>query len=232
MKEFSENYRSKIEACKSAVEQLGADLQEILDKYDGQTFPNSQQSKGEMFSNVLLRASLSDDEHDFLEQHCNLAHHKDNRTPQEYGADLIMGWVVEDAVLAAIEQKGHFPILSGHDRYREFLTPKQISTQADIEVDIRGTRKTIEVFADWKQTWAKQNHADLRDNKYEALVAKQAILFGISPLDSKGFVLRFPESKDLFERVFNPAYHKMSYRCSSVKEHLISLDKAFEELIN
>jgi hypothetical protein len=227
---FSSVYEAKIDACVRATEMLRVKVKDILSKYRHETMPDSNISREDLFLRIMNKASNEGD-YDYITNKCNLVHHMDSRTPFEYGVDLVLGWVIEDAAIFALSQKGQVAVLSGEDRYREFLNPRKISTQPDIRLSIKGRDRYIEIFADWKGTWGKQNHADLRDNKYNKLLQENAILFGISPIDQTGFVIDMEVERDLFVEGFIPAYRKQGYIFKGIRSRLEPLNVAVSKIV-
>jgi hypothetical protein len=225
--ELSEVYTQKIAACIKSIKLMSSTPTKVLAKYEGRNFPDSNVSKSTVFGEVLS-SSLSTATVDFMNESCDLPHHRDRRKPFEYAVDLILGWMIEDAVLGRIDDSGVTCVLSGHDRYREFLPPLKISSQADISIEVNGKDKLLEVFSDWKGTWRKQNHADLRDNKYKRLVEDSAYLLGIAPLTQEGFLFDFEHEPMAFEASFIPAYRKSGFTNHDIRDRLRPLDDILE----
>lgn len=231
MSEYLNNtYQAKIDACLKAVNMLGVSVKKIVKKYRSQIMPDSSISREDLFEGIMDK-NPTRDHFDYVTNKCNLVHHMDSRTAFEYGVDLILGWIIEDAAILALSQNGQVAVLSGEDRYREFLNPRKISTQPDIRLSIKGRDRYIEIFADWKGTWGKQNHADLRDNKYNKLLQENAILFGISPIDQTGFVIDMEVERDLFVEGFIPAYRKQGYIFKGIRSRLEPLNVAVSKIV-
>lgn len=228
--QMTETYQRKTLSCKTAIERLGCDVNELIGKYSGIVFPDGGPDKDDCFRQVLA-GTLSDEAFGYLERICSLSHHRDSRRPYEYGIDLMLGWLIEDAVLSVIQNKGNRAILSGEDRFREFLSPRQISTQPDIRIQFKSGERLLEVFADWKGTWRDANHADLRDNKYKRLKQEKAVMFGIAPLTTEGFLIDFVHP-DNFRENFIFAYHKMGFTLKGVREILKPLNEIVLTLLN
>lgn len=224
-------YQKKINSCLSAIHQIGFDLQSIKVKYGNENFLNSDVSKFELFNSVLSQ-ELHSVHIDFLIKKCSLTYLKDKRTPFEYGIDLILGWILEDAVYQKLYEAGFDLNLSGNDSQREFLAVKNISSQPDIQIQTIPP-KSLEIFADWKGTWRKYGHADLRDNKFQSLKNKEAYLLGISPINSEGFLIDFSSQSNLFEYVSAIwGYgNKPGYSCGSIKTQLKPLNETLSNLI-
>ena len=52
------------------------------------------------------------------------------------------------SVYGEVKEKGKKAILSGNDRYREFLSQQKISTQPDINVRFNSGDRLLEVFSE------------------------------------------------------------------------------------
>lgn len=229
MIELSPNYRQKVEACRECLRLIGVQEETLLARYAGASFPDSEISKQNAFREVL-NCALSQGTDEYMHKACNLTRFRDTRTPTEYAVDLVLGWLIEDAVLVRLDGAGGSKaVLSGHDRFREFLPPRKISTQPDIRIGSLG--RLVEVFCDWKDTWQKKGHADLRDNKAHKLLQERAILVGIAPLSRQGFTMDFSSGLNGFEPAFIPAYRKQGYTCKSVRDCLRPLDDVMDAVL-
>ncbi len=226
---LSEVYSKKVDSCIQAIGHLKCDLQRMMQKYEGEHFDGGPE-KSICFARIIEK-QLDDDTRDYLNQRCNLPHLRNGRPAYEYGIDLMLGWLIEDAVLLVLEERGRRPVLSGHDRYREFLTPRKISTQPDIRVEFASGARLLEVFADWKGTWRSKNHADLRDNKYAKVKREQAVMLGIAPITAEGFLIDFAKD-DLFEPSYIGGYRKMGYTFKGVRTVLMPLEKVIDDLLS
>ena len=229
MERLSETYCNKVNSCIKAIESLGYDVNKLVAKYSGQHFPQGP-DKSRCFGQVIIQ-KLSDKIHGYMDEKCSLAHHRDSRMPYEYGIDLILGWLVEDAFILLMEEKCKKAILSGNDRYREFLHPRKISTQPDISFMSQKGPRMLEIFADWKGTWRNKNHADLRDNKFKKLREHDAVMVGIAPLTTEGFIVDFSKGNQGFEESFIPAYRKTGYTCKNIRDILKPLKEVVTELL-
>lgn len=227
--ELSETYEKKVDACIEAIKRVGYDVVDIVASYRGEHFPNGPE-KAACFAQIVGK-HLEADMHGYMESQCNLGHFRDARQPYEYGIDLVLGWLIEDAVLLLLKEKGRKAILSGEDRYREFLSPRKISTQPDILVRFGAGERLLEVFCDWKGTWRTQNHCDLRDNKYAKLKQKAAVMIGIAPTTSEGFLIDYSKD-DEFKEGYIPAYRKLGYTFKGVRSILRPLEEVLKDLLD
>jgi len=228
---INNTYHIKIQSCLKALNQIGFDIQSIKSKYGIESFSNTNISKTDLFTNALA-SQLNPSQIEFLNQKCSLTYFKDKRTPVEYGIDLMLGWLIEDAIFQTLSKAGFNSTLDGNDRRREYLTANNISTQPDILIQTTPP-KSLEIFADWRGTWRKYGHADLRDNKFVSLKNKKAYLLGICPIDSEGFLIDFSSQSNLFEYVsaIKGYGNKPGYSCVSIKTQLKPLNEVISNLI-
>jgi len=231
MNGLSETYLGKIASCNRALNLVGVTRQSLLQKYDGVRFRDSSLSKRAVFE-CLLEGNLEAATLDYFTAKCApLIHFRDSRKPHEYAVDLVLGWLIEDGLLAVLKARGLRVKLDGRDRHREILGEFQISAQPDLRVETATGSRVVEIFADWKGTWRRKNHADLRDKKFGKLVSERAVMLGVSPITAEGFVIDFGRSNHGFRENFIAAYDKRGYTKTGVCEDLVPLDRAVSNLV-
>lgn len=229
---LSSYYLSKIEACCLMIKYLGISVNEILFFYKGQNFRDSKVQKEKVFTEIL-NSNISDFNLSFLNKRCDLIHHRDKRQSFEYGVDLVLGWMIEDAILHLLKKNGRRCMLNGEDRYREFLTALEISTQPDIKIiKNNGEISLLEIFSDWGGIWRKYNHADLRDNKFLKLQREKAILLGISPRTNEGFLIDFEHNHESFQKSYIKGYNKMGYTHKNIRTKLLPINQILSDLLS
>ena len=166
----------------------------------------------------------------------NLTRFRDRRTGVEYAIDLIIGWISEDGLLKYFINLNQEAVLSGNDRYREFLNPRQISAQSDIILSGKSNNFKLEYMNDWTNTWKNRNHLDLRENKYLKLLDEKAIFLGISPLSQEALVVNFGNIKNniSWKRIAAhfPYGGKPAWQLENPKNLMLSLDKSLEIIFN
>ena len=227
---LTNDYSEKIDACINSVKSLEVSPKSILERYGSISFEDSEVLKRDAF-NQVLKKSLSKEVFDLFHDRCNLSWLKDRREPFEYAIDLILGWIIEDAIVTHVGRRGLDVELDGEDRYREFLTPQKISTQPDLKITNGRESRVVEVFSDWKGTWRRKGHADLRDSKWRKLRHEGALMLGIAPHNSEGFLLDFAEGDNDFVESFIPAYRKNGYTNSNIQESLVPFSVAVDRLV-
>lgn len=222
-------YQEKAAACLSAMKALGCKPADVVGRYANECFPDSDVSKASFFADVL-RAAVRTRFVRFADERCDLPHFKDHRSPIEYAADLVYGWMIEDAVVARLIAAEGVVVLHGEDRHREFLPARRISSQPDLQIGLRP--RLLEVFADWTNHWVRRRTFDLRDAKYERLRGESALMFCISPGPGLGCVLDFADDTAGFEPAFIPAYRKNGYTSRTIADRLRPLDEAVGRIID
>ena len=222
---ISDTYSKKIDSCLNALDQLEIKVETIIQKYKNIKMPESEIIKSEFFKSILEK-NLNDQHIIYMNNKLEkLQHFKDHRKPHEYGIDLVLGWIIEDGVLELLRQSEIHSILTGNDRYREFLHPRKISTQPDIEIKTNKTnKKLLEIMFSWKDTWSKKGHIDLRDNKLKKLVEHKALFLGIEPISCLAFLIDFAKEQKDWEKGRISGYGgKMGYTNNNIKKHLKNL---------
>ena len=222
---ISETYSKKINSCLNALTQLEIQLETIIKNYKGNKMPESEIDKSEFF-NSILKKNLKEEHITYMNNKLEkLQHFRDHRKPYEYGIDLVLGWIIEDGVLELLKQSEIHSILTGNDRYREFLHPRKISTQPDIEIETnKKNKKLLEIMFSWKDTWNKKGHIDLRDSKLKKLKEHKALFLGIEPMSSLAFLIDFEKEQSDWEQTRISGYGgKIGYTNNNIKKHLKSL---------
>ena len=222
---ISETYSKKIDSCLNALTQLEIQLETIIENYKDKKMSESEIDKSEFFKSILKK-DLKEEYITYMNNKLEkLQHFRDHRKPYEYGIDLVLGWIIEDGVLELLKQSEIHSILTGNDRYREFLHPRKISTQPDIEIETnKKNKKLLEIMFSWKDTWNKKGHIDLRDSKLKKLKEHKALFLGIEPMSSLAFLIDFEKEQSDWEQTRISGYGgKIGYTNNNIKKHLKSL---------
>ena len=222
---ISETYSKKIDSCLNALTQLEIQLETIIENYKDKKMSESEIDKSEFFKSILKK-DLKEEYITYMNNKLEkLQHFRDHRKPYEYGIDLVLGWIIEDGVLELLKQSEIHSILTGNDRYREFLHPRKISTQPDIEIETnKKNKKLLEIMFSWKDTWSKKGHIDLRDSKLKKLKEHKALFLGIEPISSLAFLIDFEKEQSDWEQTRISGYGgKIGYTNNNIKKHLKSL---------
>lgn len=195
---FGQKYIKKTRAMRRFLRESSLSPSELLIPYRGKSF-RAGLPKSMLFVQVLA-CQISDD----CERYLNwvlgrpeLKHHRDGRTPVEYGMDLVLGWLKEDAVVALLGKHGMSATLSGSDRRREFLGASSVNSEPDLTVFFGSASRKIEVVYDASGTWKDQDRCDLRGKKLERVRSERGLILGVDILNSEAFVYNPHGNSDL-----------------------------------
>jgi hypothetical protein len=236
-KEENLKIAKKISSFDILLTQLNITRDDVLNLYNNSYFRDTTLSKKDVFHRVLT-GTLTKEDKEFLTECGNKVNdrQKDKRTASGYAIDLIIGWLIEDAILAFILLKGIPAKLQGADNKREFLNQSELDTMPDIII----SDKQIEVVCDWTDYWMRTGKGDLRDNKFNRLVKEDAFLLGLSPISGMGFLINVSEQIHGFEYISSiygyggkPGYttNKMAEFMKPTINVLENLCKIFEEKV-
>jgi len=102
-----------------------------------------------------------------------------NRLPEEYFAELLAGWFIEDVIKSELERKGFVTELKGVDRERKvlFVKPNNMGDY-DLEVEIEKERFLLEMQRVGKLTKTRKGlfKTVLKSHKYEGGNSNEKIL--------------------------------------------------------
>jgi hypothetical protein len=228
---FRQEWIDKAGSVREVILQLDLVDVDILDEYSGEAFSDGE-SKHLVFSEILAGAP-SDATIRYLVRRLTegFGHYRGERSGAEYGADLVLGWIVEDAFRLWAIDAGIASKLVGHDRNREFLEPGKISAASDFLVGIRMPRK-LELATDYKGHWKKYNKYDLRDSKFKKLCDESALLFLIDMANSKGAVLDLADRGHLEVEFteYHFIYKKPAYTIKGIRDILLTIPEAADHL--
>ncbi len=161
---------------------------------------------------AILEAEIEDSgrlQAQYPEVYANLltcAHQRDNRTPLEYGQDLVASWVFEDVFYRYLRDRlphsGMNVKLSGADRRREILSSANVSASSDYLLSFNGRDAYLELVNDYHGYWAKNLQCDLRDSKWDHLCRlaspdRPSLLLGLDLTNNKYFLMNVRESQDV-----------------------------------
>ena len=136
-------------------------------------------------SNIIIlegnEASLRENHLQIYNNLLSCRHHSDNRTPIQYGQDLVASWVFEDYFLNELKDTGLNISLSGADRNRAILPNRRTSTSSDYIITMAsGCQIQMELVNDYTGFWARTGKLHLRDNKYPRLRDNGCLLLAIA----------------------------------------------------
>jgi len=139
-------------------------------------------------------------------------HQRDKRTIEEYAKDLVSSWLYEDTVL--IYLKDNFKInLYGADKERKILPNSKVSSDSDFCINIHDKLINIELVNSYTNYWKAYQRIDLRDNKFEKLKDKQAILVCIDIYNKEFYLIDLKQNNDNIKYIsYHQPYGKPAYQ--------------------
>lgn len=230
MATVSASYRAKTTTVLQIIADLGCTWNDILQRYVGTKFASGYE-KSEIFQSLL--------DGDF--QHPGLValnlhmtkhfeHIRGNRTGLEYAFDLVLGWIVEDAFDEAHTRLEIEHELSGADSDRNFLAPSAISANSDFIVG--NPPRSLELASDYSGHWKNYDSYDLRDSKFEKLVAQQSKLFLLDGPNRRAGILDLANGNTVKNtRIpMHIVYKKPATRILEINSHLMDIGTALQSL--
>lgn len=139
-------------------------------------------------------------------------HQRDKRTIEEYAKDLVSSWVYEDTIL--IYLKDNFEIeLYGADRERNVLPSSKVSTDSDFCLKKNDELISVELVNSYTNYWKAYQRIDLRDNKFEKLKKKQALLICIDIFNKEFYFVDLKKSNENIKYIqYHEPYEKPAYQ--------------------
>ena len=125
------------------------------------------------------------------------SHNMDKRTPLEYAQDLVSNWLLEDFIISKLNKFGYNAYCSGKDKERKILKNDKVGTEPDITIEKDGKTYPLELCANYDGYWTRLNKIDLRDSKYNNMVANNDILVAISFKDRQFAVIDITNYKNI-----------------------------------
>ena len=203
---------------------------DVFSKYENKFFNGNDYSKIRFFEDVVFNKLQNKNEDYIIKKCASLKHHMDRRSPLDYGLDLLYGWIIEDIIEKLLFNNGFDVFISSADADREFLPSKLIKANSDFHISKKGVEREVEILVDWKETWSKYNHLDLRDNKYLNLKKNNAILFGVAPQSNNFLIIDLSKPNLPFKENFIKAYGKKGFSIMDVKKYLMNFDEVILKL--
>jgi len=189
MRLLSSKHLNKINVTKRFInDNLDMDLVQFIDNY----YKNN--SLHDIFIKIINN-NFDQETIDFLKERLgNMNRFRDQRTAEEYACDLLLGWIVEDAITYLLDKLGYKSEVVSEDRKREFL--KRPSAKIDICIDLsKGKEALIELVADNTGFWRKNKKIHLRERKYERLKSQNGVLLGLDFLNKEFFIEKIENVK-------------------------------------
>ena len=219
----------KFELIQTISKILDVDLRLRMSQYKNEFFNDSKINKLEFFRNVV-NDNLTNQEIHFLNSRCNLEFLRDERTPLEYGVEIAFGWIMEDIIFWAIQDQGIAIRRDGNDQHREYLEVASISSTADYIIDFPWGQKHLELVVSWGEHWNKKDRVDFRATKYNSMVEKETICFGVEAPTNKAFCINIKHETE-FEQRQNPSWgNKTCYTLPNLHKHLKPITETIKQI--
>ena len=135
------------------------------------------------FLTSILKGDIETLEQKYNSVWNNLKNNKysmDNRTPIEYGRDIVSTWIFEDCVMDTLRSSG-LKLSYGKDytnRKRFVSRPDKLDT--DVIIDIGLHKYAIAIMCDYTGAWMTNKTLVLREHQYKQLKNKPTIVLGFS----------------------------------------------------
>lgn len=157
----------------------------------------------------------------------------DRRTPEEYGFELILNWILEDFLLEKILPKYFINAKinkSGADKNREFLLNKSVKTDPDITIlTDNGNSISVEIVADFGGYWKKTRTIEMRINKYPKLLKKSekqdVFLFCVDIKNKKTKLIKVSKENEAKHIPLHTPWKKPAYQISIDTSTFDDIDK-------
>ena len=201
------------------LSEIGMSVEQIV-----QGYPES-----DLYLRLLgLRGEWTEQDSRTLEERVKgTRHHRNHRDVRTYIGDLLLGWVVQDAVTTLLQKAGYECRPTGADAARQLLIGRQVTEEPDLRLRTpTGEIWWLDVLTDYPMRqgalsyWLEKRRCDLRDNKFKRLMAKreegaQVGLIGVSVGAKSYFGLAL--SDDLLVELENPP--KRNRRIQRIETH-------------
>jgi len=156
-------------------------------------------------------------------------HQRDKRTIEEYAKDLISSWIYEDIILNYLSKKFNIK-LYGTDRNRNILQNNKISSDSDFCITKNKKFYNIELVNSYTNYWKKFQRIDLRDNKFENLRNKQALLICIDIYNKEFYLIDLKNEININYINYHKPWRKPAYQINI--QNISSHDFTIENLLN
>ena len=152
-------------------------------------------------------------------------HHRDNRSPMEYGMDLVASWLFEDYLIKELTNVGLLITGDGADKNREVLPNTKVSASSDCVVSHNDRTRGLEIMNDYTCWWRRTHKIDLRDQKYNKIARTNSIFLGISNADNTYILIdKICDFPAKFIASHKPYGYKPAYQLTITDADLKPLD--------
>lgn len=221
---MNETTTTRVFLVRRFLRHLAVDSLDIYDQYAGQVFCSGL-SKQIAFREFLINDSVSDEVIAELGTMCadsKLSSFRDNRSAEQYATELMLGWIVEDALCIALSNKTTSAHLAGSDKFRDFLAADKITTDQDIIVSDGEHAIGLEVVTDYSNYWSRTNTCDMRYSKINSGESSNSYILGISLQQPAFFFasLAYPGLLTFTEQAWHEAWGKPVRKICGISKNL------------
>jgi hypothetical protein len=214
-----EDVERNIRLLDELLNEVGMSVEQIVQSYP----------EGDLYLRLLgLKGAWAEHDSKAIEERVKgTRHHRNHRDVRTYIGDLLLGWVMQDAVTMLLQKAGYECHPTGADATRQLLTGRQVTEEPDLWLRTPvGETWWLDVLTDYPTRrgalsyWLEKRRCDLRDNKFKRLMAKreegaQVGLIGVSVGAKSYFGLAL--SDDLLLELENPP--KRNRRIQRIETH-------------
>jgi hypothetical protein len=214
-----EDVERNIRLLDELLNEVGISVEQIVQSYP----------EGDLYLRLLgLKGAWAEQDSKAIEERVKgTRHHRNHRDVRTYIGDLLLGWVMQDAVTMLLQKAGYECHATGADATRQLLTGRQVTEEPDLWLRTPvGETWWLDVLTDYPTRqgalsyWLEKGWCDLRDNKFKRLMAKreegaQVGLIGVSVGAKSYFGLAL--SDDLLVELENPP--KRNRRIKRIETH-------------
>jgi len=175
----------------------------------------------------LITNSLTPAQEKYLEKTLTNLHIMDNRTKIEFAKNLVVNWLLEDAIVEIFNRNildtGLTIYPNGNDADRKFS--KRATEDPDFVITDENDNivSFIELKADYSGFVTSAMSVDLRDNGYENLRKHNGYLL----------VIDFPNQTFYFDSIYNlPAEHINNPAWNNKPAYRVDISKAFSDQLS
>ena len=153
-------------------------------------------------------------------------YHIEDKTPIDFGRDMISTWMFEDCVIGTLKKSG-LDITYGKD----YVNRKKFTTRPDTlnnSVFINTPTQTFSLIirSDYTGAWTKTGTLVLRESQYKKLKNKNMILLGLSTIDDKLIILNHTSlSKIRHIESYEPYNNKSVYEIDIPESSICEFNK-------
>jgi hypothetical protein len=167
-----EDVKRNISLLNELLREIGTSVEQIVQGYP----------EGDLYLRLLgLKEEWMEQDSKFVEELVRgTRHHRNHRDVRIYIGDLLLGWVVQDAVTMLLRKAGYECLPAGADAARQLLTGRQVTEEPDLWLRTpTGEIWWLDVLTDYPMKrgalsyWLEKKRCDLRDNKFKRLMEKR-----------------------------------------------------------